>query len=453
MSLRVRLIVSFTALLLAAIAAVGVVASRSVRSVLTAQIDQRLTEIVSRGPRPGGILLTRDGPFPSSIALVFAGGDGTVLAEQPSGFSDDPDPLPQIAAVPEDATGFMYLPAVEGSLEYRALVAHAQDGSLAVLAAPLRELQDATSRLIRTLGLAGGGVLLLGAAGTWWTVRRSLRPVDRMVDTAAAIAGGDLTRRVPDTDTSTELGRLGDALNEMLAHIEQAIAAERDAQERLRRFVADASHELRTPVAAIAGYTELRRRGGLADPKDLDRALNRIEAEARRMQHLVEDLLLLARLDQTQPLERATVDLTNIVTDAIADHRAIDPDRPITLNSSGSAMVLGDNGRLTQVLGNLLSNARVHTPPGTPVSVEIRRHDSQVTLEITDEGPGFPAASLDRVFERFYRVDPSRTRKTGGSGLGLAIVAAIVAAHGGTVSATNPPGHGARVSVTLPATD
>ncbi len=450
MNLRTRLIISFTGLLLAAIVAVGVVASRSVRSVLTAQIDQRLSEVAARGiGRPRGF--EGRGPFPNTYALVVADETGEVLISQPAGFQDDPEPLPDIEQVPQGTSGFMYLPANGSSLKYRALVARAENGRLAVLAVPLRDLTDARSQLVRTLAAAGGGILAIGAFATWWTVKRGLRPVDRMVDTASAIAAGDLTRRVPDSTPSTELGRLGEALNEMLTHIEDAIDSERKAKDRLRQFVADASHELRTPVAAIAGYAELHRKGGLDDPNERQRALGRIEAETHRMQRLVEDLLLLARLDQTQPIDRTEVNLTALVADAVADHEALDPDRPITFIAPSSALVLGDAGRLAQVIGNLLANVRMHTPPHTPVGVDIISNGRVTELRVTDGGPGLPAEALDKVFERFFRVDQSRTRRTGGSGLGLAIVSAIVNAHGGTVTAANAPDGGASITLALPS--
>jgi two-component system OmpR family sensor kinase len=273
-----------------------------------------------------------------------------------------------------------------------------------------------------------------------------------MVETAEAIAGGDLTRRVPDLPPGTELGRLGGSLNEMLTHIEHALKVERAGQERLRRFVADASHELRTPLAAVAGYAELRRRGGLATADDEDKAWSRIESESRRMGSLIEDLLMLARLDQSQPLRFEPVDLAAIVGDAAADHRAIAPDRPIEVDAPDSLMVEGDGERLHQVVSNLLSNARVHTPPGTGVNAAVGSDsDGTVRIEVTDDGPGIAGDAVDRVFERFYRADQSRSRRSGGSGLGLAIVQAIVAAHGGTVGASNVEGRGARFAVTLPS--
>jgi two-component system OmpR family sensor kinase len=279
-----------------------------------------------------------------------------------------------------------------------------------------------------------------------------MRPVDEMVDTAEAIAGGDLTRRVPDLDPDTELGRLGLSLNEMLAHLEEAFEVERDAKERLRRFVADASHELRTPLATIAGYAELRSRGGLPTPEDQDKAWSRVESESRRMGLLLEDLLVLARLDQNQPLRIGSVDVAQIVRDAAADHAAIDPLRPVAVVSPDVVTVEGDEERLTQVVTSLLANVRVHTPIGTETSVVVAEDAETVAIEVTDDGLGIPEAALDRVFDRFYRADPSRSRTSGGAGLGLAIVQAIVEAHGGTVVAARGTVGGTRISVALPKT-
>jgi two-component system OmpR family sensor kinase len=237
----------------------------------------------------------------------------------------------------------------------------------------------------------------------------------------------------------------------MLAHIEGAVEAERQVQERLRRFVADASHELRTPITAIAGYAELRRKGGLAEAEAEANAWSRIEGESRRMSSLVAELLTLARLDTTEPLATGEVDLAEIARTAAADHAAIDPLRPIELTGEDTALVPGDGGRLHQVVSNLLANVRTHTPEGTHVTIDVARRNGKVQLSVADDGPGIPEASLPHVFDRFYRADPSRSRRSGGSGLGLAIVQAIVEAHGGTVAAANAGDGGARISVTLPA--
>jgi len=320
-------------------------------------------------------------------------------------------------------------------------------------------------------------------------VRTSLRPLTDIELTAQAIAAGDLSRRVPDRDPRTEVGRLGRSLNTMLAQVEAAFharetseAAARWSEERMRQFVADASHELRTPLTAIRGYAEYyRQRGGalgngarhaapastelspanggqLTEP-DVDRIMQRVEQESARMGVLVEDMLLLARLDQQRPLERRPVDLLTLAADAVQDARMIAPQRKIELivGKGAAFLVLGDEQRLRQVIGNLMSNALTHTPDGTPIDVRIFTHGPDgrlpvpsVTLEVDDHGPGLSKEQSDRVFERFYRADQARRRKTGGAGLGLAIVSALVTAHGGAVGVDTAPGNGATFWITLP---
>lgn len=319
-------------------------------------------------------------------------------------------------------------------------------------------------------------------------VRASLRPLRDIERTAQAIAAGDLSRRVPDQDPVTEVGRLGRSLNTMLSQIEssfdaqaQSEAAARRSEERMRQFVADASHELRTPLTAMRGYAEYyRQRGGLREDApghsqpgpgqpsdelgsraqltrgDMDRIMQRVEQESARMGVLVEDMLLLARLDQQRPIEHRPVDLLTLAADAVQDARIIAPDREITLDvGSGAAfLILGDEVRLRQVIGNLMNNALTHTPDATPVTVRVlagpRQPVPSVVLEVADQGPGLRQDQAEHVFERFYRADQARTRKAGGTGLGLAIVAALVAAHDGTVTLKTAPGQGATFRITLP---
>jgi two-component system OmpR family sensor kinase len=452
-SLRTRLVISFTVLLLAVLFAVGFVASRSIQSILVGQIDRTLRGVVVRGPAPGPVAGEQfvDGdPFLRPFAELLVAQDGTVVLSRPSGFADDPDPLPNVSTVPETANGFVYLDSVDGSLRYRAYVQQIPDGLLVVRASPLRDVATATAALIRTLLLAGGGLLLLGGAATWWTVHGAMRPVGEMVDTAEAIAGGDLTRRVPDLHPGTELGRLGQSLNEMLAHLENAVETEREGKERLRQFATDASHELRTPLTVIGGYAELRRKGGLSTPEAEDNAWSRIESESRRMGSLVEDLLTLARLGQNAPLHIRRIDLARIVRDTAADHEAMDPERPVTVISPDTVPIEGDGERLTQVVASLLANTRVHTPPGTHVELEVTDRGDSVRITATDDGPGIPEDALAHVFDRFYRADPSRSRASGGTGLGLSIVQAIVDAHGGSVVASGADSGGTAITIELP---
>jgi two-component system OmpR family sensor kinase len=316
-------------------------------------------------------------------------------------------------------------------------------------------------------------LLVVGIAG-FGLVRSNLRPLVDIEETAGEIAEGHLNRRVPERDPRTEVGSLGRSLNTMLSQIETAFhareeseAAAHQSEERMRRFIADASHELRTPLTTIRGFAEYyRQRGGLLDesssglsPEDLNRIMNRVEAEAARMGVLVEDLLLLARMDQQRPLARNPVDMLTLAADAMHDTRVLAPNRDISLSVQPGAafLVNGDEPRLRQVIGNLLSNALTHTPDGTPIEMTIGmgtlRDESgpqAVVLTITDHGPGMTREQADRVFERFYRADPARTRAKGGSGLGLAIVAALVDAHDGAVSVRTAPGEGATFQVALP---
>lgn len=454
MTLRTRLIIAFTALLLLVIAVVGAIAVRSTRRVLIGQIDQRVATVMAQNARfdPG-----RQPPPPGGdhlLAEMLVTDDGTILAAAPSGIEGDTDPLPDVSDLPDLGNRravIVTLPSSDGEFDYRAGIAHTGNGLIAVFAYPMRDVSTATDALAVRLLEAGAVVLVVGGGAVWWTVRQGLRPVDDMITTASAIADGDLTKRIPEADPASELGRLGNALNHMLTNIETAFAAESLANDRLKQFVADASHELRTPIAAISGYAELHRKGAFSDPADSQHAIRRIEAETKRMKRMVDDLLLLARLDLDQQLERRKVDLTSLAGDAVTDSMAIDPERPMTLEAAAPVLVNGDGERITQIVANLLSNVRAHTPAGTGAVIRVQQQNGNAVIEVTDRGPGFPPDSLGHIFDRFYRADVSRSRKSGGSGLGLAIVDAIARAHGGTAKATNDAAGGARITVQLPA--
>ncbi|RVW00682.1 sensor histidine kinase [Rhodococcus xishaensis] len=325
------------------------------------------------------------------------------------------------------------------------------------LAVKLTDIDATVERLIMLqVGVGAGVLVVLGFVG-YLVVRRSLRPLREVEETAARIAAGDLHRRVPERDQRTEVGRLSSALNGMLAQIQSAFASTaaseesaRRSEEKMRRFVADASHELRTPLATIRGFAELYRQGASTDS---EMVMNRIENQAKRMGLLVEDLLMLARMDAQRPMEFHPVDLLALATDAVHDARAIAPQRRITLEiipESGPAEVMGDDARLRQVAGNLVNNALEHTPDDASVTVRVGTDGADVILEVADTGPGLGEDDAARVFERFYRADESRTRTSGGSGLGLSIVAAIVKAHQGTVTVDSTPGRGATFRVRLP---
>jgi two-component system OmpR family sensor kinase len=321
-----------------------------------------------------------------------------------------------------------------------------------VLAAvPLTEIDQTLHRLLVVEALVIGAVLALLGLVCWLVVRISLRPLDRMGATAGAIAGGDLSRRVDETDARTEVGRLGRSLNVMLDRLERAFAERQASEDRLRRFLTDASHELRTPLASIRGYAELFRMGAARAPSDVERAMQRIEAESARMGVLVEDLLTLARLDEVAETEHAHVNLRMLVLDAADDARAAAPRRTITVRDDGGpAIVEGDADRLRQVLVNLLRNACVHTPEGTPIEIDVATVEPEVRVRVRDHGPGLPSADIGALFERFWRAEPGRERGKAGAGLGLAIVAAIVHGHGGRVTAANAADGGACFDVHLP---
>ena len=324
-------------------------------------------------------------------------------------------------------------------------------GGITVVAAPLGEIDERLSRLLIVESLVIAAVLLVLGAVAWGVVRVGLLPLDRMGHTAGAIAGGDLSHRVESTDPRTEVGRLGIALNAMLDRLEHAFSQREASENRLRRFLADASHELRTPLSSIRGYAELFRIGAARSPDDTEKAMRRIEEEAQRMGVLVEDLLTLARLDQVADAPHAELDLAALAGDAVADASATAPDREIALRADGAAPVRGDGHQLRQVLGNLLRNALVHTPAGTPIEVSVAPGPDVVRVTVRDHGPGLPTDDADALFERFWRAEGGRERGKGGAGLGLAIVAGIVDAHDGRVRAANAEGGGAAFVVELPA--
>jgi two-component system OmpR family sensor kinase len=305
---------------------------------------------------------------------------------------------------------------------------------------------------LRLLEILVGAAVLLGLGGlAWWTVQIGLRPLQRIRVTAGAIAAGDLSQRVAVSDPRTEVGQLAVSLNEMLSQIERAFDARAASESRMRQFMADASHELRTPLSSIRGYAELFRHGAKARPADLEKAMSRIESESSRMSQLVDDLLLLARLDEGRPTESTVVDLSQLAVDAAADASVADRHHPIKVDAPTAVEVVGDEPRIRQVVGNLVRNAMVHTPAETKVEVGVGADpEGFAVLSVTDHGPGISDEQAAKIFDRFVRLDESRSRDHGGSGLGLAIVAAIVAAHHGRVRYQPTPGGGATFLVWLP---
>jgi two-component system OmpR family sensor kinase len=455
MSLRARLIV--------AMAVVGVVLvlaafaiTTTTESHLLGQLDDRLQEVAASpgfaGVPPG------DGPRryrePTSFYVGYIEGDELHEISTPvskNGDAPGPDlPLDRIAALGPGEHAY-FSASSDGGPRYRVLAQRSIDGQVVQVVGTARnDVDDTIHRLVLVEIAATAAIVTVLALVTFWVIRLGVRPVKRMTTAASGIAAGDLSERVPEAPAGTEAGELGVALNQMLGRLEEAFDERARSEDRLRRFVGDASHELRTPVTTIRGYAELYRSGGLENDDELREAMRRTEQEAIRMGALVDDLLLLARLDQGRPLERTAVHLEVLAEDAVRDARAVDPNRPITADVRQPVQVMGDDGRLRQVVGNLVRNAMVHTPQGTPVEVVVDRRDGHAVLEVRDDGPGMSQDVAAHAFERFYRADPSRVRSRGGSGLGLSIVQATVNAHGGSVALDTAPGKGTTVRIELP---
>ncbi len=394
--------------------------------------------------------------------------DGTVVnggsvPRFPGGESAPPPALPShISLHKANAQGervrYFTVKATSGDERYRvrASIEPQAKNYVLIVAQPLTDVDSTLHRLLLTALLVAALVLVGIALLGLWVVRLSLRPLEAIATTASEIAAGDLSQRVEREDDHTEVGRLGLALNAMLGQIESAATAREaslralEASERkLRRFVADASHELRTPLAAVRAYAELFTRGAADRPDDLRRSMSGISRESERMTVLVDDLLLLARLDEGRPLAMEPVQLHEVVAEAVETAHMVDPDRAIDVDVE-PVTVRGDRDRLRQVVDNLLANVRAHTPPGAPAHVRLHPVDGMARLEVADTGPGMDPEQCEHVFERFYRADRSRSRASGGAGLGLSIVAAVTDAHGGRASAVSVPGSGATFRVEIP---
>lgn len=458
MSLRRRLLAGLVAV--AAVLVLGnVTLSRTVESYLLTRVDQQLLDVASRPIFEGGRrhrVLASDETL-SEYFIAVSEPNSERLTRLTSAFArDDPPPRLERAQVLEYAGRHraqrlvpFTAPAQEGDGAWRLVAVRDARGNVAVVGISLAGV-EATIGRIRVVQVAVT-VAVLGTLGLvcWWMLRLGVYPIEDVARTADAIAAGDLSRRVDHLEEGTEAGRLGVAFNAMLARIEQSFRAQEASEARLRRFAADASHELRTPLTSIQGYAELWRAGGLRGEDELNEAMRRMEQEARRMGALVEDLLVLARLDQRRPLDRAPVRLDQIAADGVRDAQAVEPDRPIECDLE-SVVVEGDEMRLRQIVVNLLANARVHTPAGTRVRVEVTAAGGTARLEVADDGPGMAPEVAAKVFERFFRADPSRSRTAGGTGLGLAIVRAVAEAHGGGARVESAPGRGARFIVELP---
>jgi two-component system OmpR family sensor kinase len=471
LTLRAKLIIGIVALITAVCAIVGVTSEVFLNRYLVGQVDKEVTlqQGLAKGGGPERLrddvptngLMCRDtyvpfGPGPNLNSLLATVVDGEVIA---SGI-----PMAAgsgsytCAAVPESSEAqLVALPTdgrprtvtIEGVGDYRAAATELGNGAVLINGASLEPARAVLVQLGVIMAIVTGIALLAGGFAVFWIVRRSLRPLDRVVATARQVSTLPLDRgevdlgvRVPerDTDTRTEIGQVGSAVNQMLGHVSKALVARQASEMRVRQFVADASHELRTPLAAIRGYAELARREE-DDAEGVAHALRRVESESARMTTLVDDLLLLARLDSGRPLSEEEVDLTLVVVDAVSDARVAGPTHRWQLDLPEEPVTTtGDPARLHQVLANLLANARTHTPVGTTVWCGLRTESGRSVVTVTDNGPGIPQALQPEIFNRFVRGDSSRSRAAGSTGLGLAIVAAVVAAHHGSVSVESRPG-------------
>ncbi|HTJ75259.1 MAG TPA: HAMP domain-containing sensor histidine kinase [Acidimicrobiales bacterium] len=460
--IRRRLVAVILAVVAAVTGGAGVLIVVTMEHRLIADVDQELaTQTTAVAPHGGFGRRPTPGPSPGQpdegspfdvrrYAFVSRDAAGNVESTVASGRGDDPDPLPDVSHVTTPGAPVTVGSVGGGDLHYRVLVTRQPDGGTLAAAISLRDV-DATVRTATGTVLAGC-VLAVALAGiiVWFTVRRGLRPIDEMISTAERIAEGELSERAPLPKGASEVADLGNALNQMLDRIEDAVAAKTASEARTRRFAADASHELRTPLTSIRGYAELYRQGANG-PGDVERAMARIEREAVRMTDLVEDLLLLARLDQGRPLEAAPVDLTALVLDAVTAARAVEPDRPLQVDVGQVPVVAtGDGHRLRQVVDNLLANVREHTTPTTAVSVTLAADEASTTLVVADDGPGMTSDEAERVFDRFWQGEPTTEHARKGTGLGLSIVSEIVAAHHGDIRLDTAPGGGARFTVILP---
>lgn len=450
-SLRARLVVTLLVLAVAGLALTGLVINTQLSNYLIARTDQQLKEGVptvaqrllneqSPGPGPGGGRPPA-GSFPAdSYGAVYNDSGALIAGGSLSIFSTDPVSRPTVTTqdvqnAAASGSTFLTVSGTGNVASYRVLLEPVRGGVIEV-AIPLTEI-DATLTQLLWLEIAVGLVVvaLLGGAA-YLLIRAELKPLEQMSDTAAEIAAGDLSKRVDETAGGTEVGQLGAALNVMLGRIEEAFAARQASEERLRQFVADASHELRTPLTSIRGYSEMFERGAAESPEDLDTMMRRIQQESKRMSGLVDDLLMLARLDEQRPMDREPVDLAQVVRDVGLDVAASAPDHPLTVDAPAEVWTEGDSAAITQVVANLARNAWVHTPAGTPLLLSASAHPGWARVEVSDRGPGIPPDIAPKVFERFTRADASRGRDSGGAGLGLSIVAAIVDAHGGRIDLT-----------------
>jgi two-component system, OmpR family, sensor kinase len=471
-SLRNRLILATLALATVAITASDLAATNSLRSFLISQADSQLAEVVEttllRLDRAGiesEIENEEDyknnfrplrplGAVPTTTAVTLLDSEGNMIGQIGGQFATSSNLAEFKNLTPQKVVSYQGKPftirGIDDQADIRAIARLLPSGvGTVVISVALDSVEQTLQGLIGIFILISFMVLVAIGFVTRSLIKLSLKPLNRIEETAAAIAGGDLSARLPDVNPRTEVGRLTSSLNTMLSRIEDSFEARTESENKLRRFVADASHELRTPLTAIRGFAELHRQGAVVGEEKTRELVSRIEKESIRMSTLVEDLLLLARLDQSRELTLDPVDINYLVNEAIASARAAGPEHEITVTSNANEVfVLGDSMRIHQAIANLLANARTHTPAGSEIKVEIFQDESSTRISVSDNGPGLSLEDQSRIFERFFRADPARVRASGeGSGLGLAIVDAIMKAHGGSVTVDSTLGVGSTFKI------
>lgn len=472
LSLRGRLVVGVVGLL-----TLGLILANVAAVVLISNYQRQRIDAQLEGPLPGAdtdrleltseqlcqLIDRADGDrpqLPTSYAFAVTDAKGAVLCELPR--QATAPGRPDLSRVIDDlATSAssrqpITVPSTEHGAPWRVRVTSTADG-YAVIAISLADAFDTLRRLQLITLIVSAIIVLLGGFGSWFMVRLALRPLTAIEHTAQAIAAGDLSQRIDQQPPDTEIGRLTGSLNIMLSQIEQGFDDKIATEERLRRFIADASHELRTPLASIRGHAEMYRQGVASRPEDVAVIMDRIESESIRMSDLVNDLLLLARLDTAPGFEHQPVDLLAVAADTLLDARARDPARAVTLTRGEGPgwldeppVVLGDESRIRQVFGNVVANVLRHTPAGTPYEVTVGVRADAVVAEVADHGNGLQPEVAARVFERFYRSDYGRARTQGGTGLGLSIAVGLMDAHGGTISHSDTPGGGSTFTMAFP---
>jgi two-component system OmpR family sensor kinase len=486
LSLRTRLVVLLVALAVVGLAVADFASYRALHNYLYDRVDQQLESAVvpvathllhqagrevptirTFGPAPGSEGATGgEGPapvgpgagshLPDAAYGQLRNAAGEVVTTTGTNFFGEKIAVPKVpanlaaATSPESVVPVTVGERGGGSEQFRIAAVEFEGGAEAVVAVPLGDTNATLSHLTAIELVVSGAILIALGLAAWWLVGVGLRPLRRMGEVAGQIAAGDLSRRVEPDNDRTEVGRLGHSLNAMLVQIEAAFAERAAGERRLRRFLADASHELRTPLASIRGYSELYRMGAAREPAEVERAMARIESESARMGGLVDDLLTLARIDEVPEPAREPLDLRELLEDARDDARAAAPERTISLSPTGPVATRADGDALRRVFANLLRNAIVHTPEGTPIEIGLETTEAWATVSVRDHGPGLPPGDPNAVFERFWRDSASRGRDDGGAGLGLAIVSALVSAEGGRVDASNPAAGGALFTVHLP---